>query len=198
MFNKSKGINMALQLTEEDFKNILSKINISMKEQFNTQYDLMMFECNTCNYNWKGRMIKVRKYKCCPECRRKYVESPYGNNLSVKERHYIKNRARQLLLLKKFNGICCDCKCDLISEPWKAEFHHIDPKTKDFNISTILNSGIKHLEVELDKCVLLCANCHTKRHFDLTKYNLYLDKINEVHEKLNSGDINVGTGRIHE
>lgn len=181
-------------LTEEQFNNILFKNNIIMKEQYNNQYDLMLFECTKCKHQWKGRMIKVRTYKCCPECRKKFTESPYGNDLPVKERNYIKNRARQLLLLEKMGGICNECKCDLINEPWKSEYHHIEPLKKEYNISSLLNNGIKHLEYELDKCILLCSNCHRKKHFDLEKYNYYKTNIENITKKLKSGEITMDQG----
>ena len=44
------------------------------------------------------------------------------------------------------------------------DFHHRDPKEKDFNIAhrkMILNEAIKK---ELDKCDLLCSNCHREEH----------------------------------
>ena len=45
------------------------------------------------------------------------------------------------------------------------EFHHIDPSQKD---PTGLRKWKKeHLFAELDKCVLLCANCHREEHAKL-------------------------------
>jgi hypothetical protein len=45
------------------------------------------------------------------------------------------------------------------------EFHHTDAKTKDFGISEdgILRSWAS-LAAELEKCVMLCANCHREVH----------------------------------
>jgi hypothetical protein len=39
-------------------------------------------------------------------------------------------------------------------------FHHLDPENKRFNISHNLNQSWETLKQELDKCVLLCRNCH--------------------------------------
>lgn len=39
-------------------------------------------------------------------------------------------------------------------------FHHLDPESKSFGISVLRTSSIERLKPELDKCVLLCANCH--------------------------------------
>ena len=43
-------------------------------------------------------------------------------------------------------------------------FHHLDPELKDFGISGNANRSWDKIQVELDKCVLLCANCHSEVH----------------------------------
>jgi hypothetical protein len=72
-------------------------------------------------------------------------------------------------------GKCNDC--NLIVHQAAFEFHHIDPSTKAFKTNTSkvrkepthYLQGVKELtdqaKTELDKCVLLCANCHRVRHF---------------------------------
>lgn len=44
------------------------------------------------------------------------------------------------------------------------EFHHKDPTQKDFGISRQLNRNIDDLKAEVDKCILLCSNCHAEEH----------------------------------
>ena len=39
------------------------------------------------------------------------------------------------------------------------EFHHLDPGKKEFNFAHKSKITIKVLE-ELDKCILVCSNCH--------------------------------------
>ena len=50
-------------------------------------------------------------------------------------------------------------------------FHHLDPSVKDFQLSNartkILTESVKQ---ELDKCVLLCLNCHAIRHAEQWDY----------------------------
>lgn len=43
------------------------------------------------------------------------------------------------------------------------EFHHRDPGTKEFGIGAFISSK-QRLSVELEKCDLVCANCHRVRH----------------------------------
>lgn len=61
--------------------------------------------------------------------------------------------------------ICGYCKCDSA-----FDFHHRDPSLKDKNIANIVhdNSWDK-VTKELDKCMLLCANCHRELHSKLNE-----------------------------
>lgn len=50
------------------------------------------------------------------------------------------------------------------------EFHHLDPSKKDFGIAS--NSSYKNITVlkkEIDKCILVCSNCHREIHSGITK-----------------------------
>jgi hypothetical protein len=39
-------------------------------------------------------------------------------------------------------------------------FHHTNKDEKEFGVSQILDWSWKKLKSELDKCILLCFNCH--------------------------------------
>ena len=58
-------------------------------------------------------------------------------------------------------GRCVDC--DGVFPICAYDFHHLDPSTKDFEIGK-RHMDLDRLKPELDKCVLLCANCHRIRH----------------------------------
>lgn len=49
-------------------------------------------------------------------------------------------------------------------------FHHVDPKKKSFTLSERgLTRSWELIKKEIDKCVLLCANCHMEIHDGITQ-----------------------------
>lgn len=52
-------------------------------------------------------------------------------------------------------------RCSVCGEDrwWCLDFHHTDPETKEFNVSDLVRYPNK-LKEEIDKCEVLCANCH--------------------------------------
>jgi len=47
------------------------------------------------------------------------------------------------------------------------EFHHLDPSKKDFTLSKNMCTAWDKIKDELDKCILVCANCHREIHDNL-------------------------------
>ena len=48
------------------------------------------------------------------------------------------------------------------------EFHHLDPKGKDFGLGQNgLTRSWKRTQNELDKCIMVCSNCHKEIHAGL-------------------------------
>ena len=46
------------------------------------------------------------------------------------------------------------------------EFHHRDPSKKDNSISSMLTHSWKRIVREIEKCDVLCANCHRILHYE--------------------------------
>lgn len=60
---------------------------------------------------------------------------------------------------------CTDCKLHISNTHYAVfEFHHLNPNEKDYNWTKLRLKSIEAIYAELDKCVLLCANCHRIRH----------------------------------
>lgn len=43
-------------------------------------------------------------------------------------------------------------------------FHHLDPSKKDFGIGGAHSRSWAVIQAELDKCILVCSNCHDEIH----------------------------------
>lgn len=89
--------------------------------------------------------INHNKQYYCADCRNEYV---------CKYRNKIKNK---LVLIA---GGCCEL-CGYNRCIQALEFHHFNPKDKNFGISQM--NGVKNfitLLEEIKKCCLLCSNCH--------------------------------------
>lgn len=63
-------------------------------------------------------------------------------------------------------------KCTICGEdhPAALDFHHKDPATKNQAVSWYLkNSQFTKAKKEMKKCIVLCANCHRKHHWQEKK-----------------------------
>jgi hypothetical protein len=64
-------------------------------------------------------------------------------------------------------GRCIDCNLQYPELPYPVfEFHHLDPNKKDVSWTKLRLRSKEKIHKELDKCVLLCANCHRIRHHE--------------------------------
>jgi len=72
-----------------------------------------------------------------------------------KKRHY--KRVRDFILSHKKQ--CAFCGID---DPELLVFHHKDPRTKEYEICDM--QTFRAFQNEVDKCVVLCHNCHTRFH----------------------------------
>ena len=120
-------------------------------------------------------MVKV--FKSSEYDRKKALEYYYANKEKCAEKHriwadnhkdYIREkqketkRERKLKAIDYLGGKCNDCVQTF--HPAIYEFHHLNPKEKDRDPSKLLLLKWENITKELDKCVLLCANCHRLRH----------------------------------
>lgn len=60
-------------------------------------------------------------------------------------------------------GECC--RCGWNEHDAGLVPHHVDPSQKTFSVGDVGNTrSWKRVQAELDKCVLLCSNCHAVVH----------------------------------
>lgn len=85
-----------------------------------------------------------------------------------------KRREKTKELLVEYKGGKCEiCGYDKCVEA--LEFHHINPDEKDFGIGQKgYTRSFERNKAEVDKCILVCANCHREIHSGLIDINKIL------------------------
>lgn len=109
--------------------------------------------CQYCNKNFQYYRETSIYRKSCYDC----IPEGKGNDASLLRR-LIKKKA----VMHKGN----QCYCCKQSFPLTVyDFHHLNPSEKDFSLGD-KTSTVKwdKVEKEIDKCILVCANCHRMIH----------------------------------
>lgn len=100
---------------------------------------------------------------CMPE-KRTYADRAEYLKKAVAER---RRRLRDMAL--EYKGGKCNL-CGYKKCKWALVFHHIDPKKKEFGLSVRgLTRSWEKTKAELDKCILVCSNCHFEVHEGMTQ-----------------------------
>lgn len=97
---------------------------------------------------------------CARESGSKLYKEKYAtaHRLGMKARHAV---VRNIVQEYKQTHPCICCAED---DPICLEFHHLNEDDKEFTISGNHNRALKKILEEIEKCVVLCSNCHRKVH----------------------------------
>jgi hypothetical protein len=71
-------------------------------------------------------------------------------------RQHLRKKREHLRQIRKELG----CKNCGNADPRVLDFHHRNPIDKSFNISGHISKGLSTLLKEVEKCDVMCANCH--------------------------------------
>jgi len=102
----------------------------------------------------------------CKLCDRQFVYSRKAGHTkdTCNSCHVNKRRTKVKQRAIEYKGAKC-YSCGFDKYPSALDFHHLDPTKKDFNISGNHSRKWEVIQEELDKCVMLCSNCHRALHF---------------------------------
>lgn len=98
----------------------------------------------------------------CSRCHHQHNSTQYKKDRYItpgrkKHRNYVDEKKKQI-------GKCSSCTFDDFTCTAVFHFDHLDPKSKVTCISAMCRytnkEFIKHIDNEIAKCQLLCANCH--------------------------------------
>lgn len=145
-----------------------------------------MIICNKCGVEKDEKEFYVRNmrknilHRQCKACYKAHRQKNYENHyLKYREAYLQRAKLRRERLRTEFrtqmknymsNKSCQDCGENDIRV---LELDHIEPSGKKFTISQAVRLGYSWQDIllEIEKCQVLCANCHKKR--TASQFNWY-------------------------
>ena len=140
-----------------------------------------MKKCSKCQvkkeencFSFKNKKLK-KLQSSCKMCQSIVHRKHYLSNKNLyieksRESNKIyRSRNRDFIREYKTKAGCkfCDETCHVC-----LDFHHEDPTQKEVNVSRISNDSmsIESIKREIEKCIVVCSNCHRKLHAGLISY----------------------------
>jgi hypothetical protein len=157
-------------------REIADKLSVS---QSNLRYWLNKFKLKT-NLNLfnKGN-YKVVSEKKCSKCNELKKVSEFYKRTSLGRKHEVGGYCKKcsnvyhgkrikevkIKMIEYKGGKCEHCPLTLKKSHYAVfDFHHVNPKEKDVNFTKIKFQSWEKIKNEIDKCKLLCSNCHRLEH----------------------------------
>lgn len=111
--------------------------------------------------------MNKRKSPVCRSCQKIYRDAHYKKD---KKKWIGKILERKLKNKEWLKEIKSYLKCNRCPEnhPSTLHFHHTDSSKKESSVSNMIGSGTGREKIlrEMSKCEVLCANCHSKHHWN--------------------------------
>lgn len=139
-----------------------------LPREFIAFYELAALKC----LDKIGLNSIIEYMKFCPKCQEEKLETEFYKCKSRKDGLYgyckscfnASNDKRRDLLKEKAilykGGECIRCHLKYPETPaFIFDFHHRDPTTKE-QWESIRKWGWERIRIEIDKCDLVCSNCH--------------------------------------
>ena len=128
--------------------------------------------CSSCKksksteqFHWKNKAAGVLQRQC-KECHKLVNAKHYKQNEDAYKKRAQDQRRHNKSWFVEYK---LSLRCEHCGEnhPATLDFHHKDPSIKDREVSSLIGrSGIDRIQDEISKCMVLCANCHRKLHYD--------------------------------
>lgn len=106
-----------------------------------------MWKCKTCDKEGEEHFYKSQGWYC---------KSCWNKRTSKRTKDNVK------IIKEEFGGKCSVCGYDKCMDA--LQFHHLDPAEKEFSLSTMRQANLDKIRKEMEKCILVCANCHYEIH----------------------------------
>ena len=141
----TRGISQETGMSQTVVRYWLKKYGL--KTQPKTKTKTKTFSCDFCGETEPDRFYHAKNR--CKNCH---------NNRQIE---YVKTLKRKSV---EYKGGKCE-KCGYCKNYAALDFHHTNPEEKDLNWKTSRHWSWKRLKIEIEKCQLLCKNCHAEAHY---------------------------------
>lgn len=112
------------------------------------------------DFHWRNKAKGIKRSEC------KFCHNSYMANRNSKNRMIVQDLKSQ--------GQCCKCG---ESRFYLLDYHHLDSNTKTNTIARLMvHSSLDNTLKEIQKCVLLCANCHREFHYFEKENGMTIDE----------------------
>lgn len=101
----------------------------------------------------------------CDDCYNAWLRAQNRRTRPVRTTQALNRKAARKQRAVAYAGGCCR-SCGYARCIRALNFHHRDPATKSFTVSQNWEVPWEKLTAEIDKCDLLCFNCHMELHCD--------------------------------
>ncbi len=131
-----------------------------------------MKNCNYCGlylpdeaFNWCYKALGIR-HKTCRDCQSSRQKQWYEKRKDEHKKNVLvrkvsaRQEARQFVLDYLSAHPCIQCG---ESDPMVLEFHHVGGKEREISFMITGGYPIAKIQAEIDKCQVLCANCHRRK-----------------------------------
>lgn len=108
---------------------------------------------------YKDKIVKKIKQKT-------YANTYYANNRAAVIAASTVSAKAYKEQWRSFKATLACIKCKQ-NHPATLDFHHVDSSTKEESVNKLVkNRAFKRAMKEVEKCIVLCANCHRIHHHD--------------------------------
>ena len=173
----------------ETFNQKIKRYNWKVYDKYNGSHNPCSFVCLKCgNIETVSSAKSIYKSKCkncskniCLNCSKEFIINNTQGKKTTRKFCYeclpyptdrvAYNKLYYKYIINKINDTYGN-KCNMCgyNKCFEAlDFHHINPKEKEFDIAKLIHSNKNwdYINKELSKCILICSNCHREIHAEL-------------------------------
>lgn len=137
-------------------------------------------------------LVSPQQKFCSGACKSKdFYDKTLGTSANGYYKQTVKGNSRKLMFIDERGGKCEICGYN--KNMAALEFHHVNPNEKEFELDkrSLSNNSIQTLRNELEKCIVVCANCHREIHHKDSEMSLIRENLENERQILSEKVLDV-------